>query len=61
MTTLEDILAGDTLQSLNDDKLKRFAIKKNKYSHNSMAALSDAIGQVYSDVRKHDSAHTEYE
>mgnify|MGYP003116877244 CR=1 FL=1 len=60
MTTLEDILAGDTLQSLNDDKLKRFAIKKDKYSHNSMAALSEAIGQVYSDGLS-DDGQTIYE
>jgi len=60
MTTLEDILAGDTLQSLNDDKLKRFTIKKDKYSHNSMAAMSEAIGQVYSDGLS-DDGQTIYE
>ena len=60
MTTLEDILDGDRLQSLNDDKLKRFSLKKDKYTQNTMAALSEAIGQVYSDSVS-DDGQTIYE
>lgn len=60
MITLEELLKDDTLQSLNDDKLKRFTIKKDKYSRYSIAAVSEAINQIYSDALS-DDGQTVYE
>jgi hypothetical protein len=47
-SNLVDILKGDTLQTLNDGKFKRFALRRDQYS-NSFDAAAEAIGKVYSD------------
>ena len=46
--SLEEILKEDKLQALNDDKLKRFSLREDKFASN-VSRISEAIGKVYSD------------
>tara|TARA_R100001460_G_scaffold92401_1_gene134265 strand:- start:166 stop:744 length:579 start_codon:yes stop_codon:yes gene_type:complete len=46
--SLEEILKEDKLQVLNDDKLKRFSLREDKFASN-VSRLSEAVGKIYSD------------
>ena len=46
--SLEEILKEDKLQTLNDDKLKRFSLREDKFASN-VSRISEAIGKVYAD------------
>ena len=46
--SLEEILKEDKLQTLNDDKLKRFSLREDKFASN-VSRVSEAVGKVYSD------------
>ena len=46
--SLEEILKEDKLHVLNDDKLKRFSLREDKFASN-VSRLSEAVGKIYSD------------
>ena len=57
--SLEEILKEDKLQTLNDDKLKRFSLREDKFASN-VSRVSEAVGKVYSDELA-DDGQDEYE
>ena len=57
--SLEEILKEDKLQTINDDKLKRFSLREDKFASN-VSRVSEAIGKVYSDELS-DDGQDEYQ
>ena len=60
MSSLEELLLKDGLQSLNSDKIARFGLRKNKFTEGSYQSVAAAIGKVYSDAVT-DNSESEYQ
>ena len=60
MSSLEELLLKDGLQSLNSDKISRFGLRKNKFTEGSYESVAAAIGKVYADAVSDDS-ESEYQ
>jgi len=58
-SNLSDILKKDTLQTLNDDKLSRFGLRRDAFASN-FDTLSEAVGKLYSDALS-DDGQDEYQ
>jgi len=60
MSTLEEYLTKDRLQTLNNDKISRFTLRKNKFTQGTFESVAAAVGKVYADAVS-DDGESEYQ